>query len=81
MPAPPVLSQSDADQARQFFENGEYPYPDKISTSEYEQQKAELQVELLKAQEWIKASGQKVVLLFEGREQKILAGTIHFIFH
>ncbi|NKB51386.1 MAG: polyphosphate kinase 2 [Rhizobiaceae bacterium] len=67
---------SEADQARQFFENGEYPYQDKISSSDYESQKKALQVELLKAQEWIKASGQKVVLLFEGRDAAGKGGTI-----
>lgn len=67
---------SPADQARQFFENGEYPYADRISKSDYEAQKAELQVELLKAQDWIKATGQKVVLLFEGRDAAGKGGAI-----
>ena len=65
-----------ADQARQFFENGEYPYSDKISSSDYEQQKKDLQVELLKAQDWIKATGQKIVLIFEGRDAAGKGGTI-----
>ena len=64
------------DSARQFFENGRYPYKDKISTSEYEKEKAQLQVELLKAQEWIRATGQKVVLIFEGRDAAGKGGTI-----
>jgi polyphosphate kinase 2 len=66
----------DPTQARQFFENGEYPYSSKISTSEYESQKAQLQVELLKAQEWVKANGQKVVVIFEGRDAAGKGGTI-----
>ncbi len=72
----PDVPLSEADQARQFFENGEYPYQDKISSSDYEEQKKALQVELLKAQEWIKASGQKVILLFEGRDAAGKGGTI-----
>ena len=36
----------------------------------------ELQTELLKAQEWVKATGQKIVLLFEGRDAAGKGGTI-----
>lgn len=61
---------------RRIFENGEYPYARKIKTEVYEKQKAELQLELLKAQDWIKATGQKVVLLFEGRDAAGKGGTI-----
>ncbi len=34
----------------------------------YEKQKYRLQVELLKLQAWVKAIGQRVVILFEGRD-------------
>jgi len=61
---------------RRMFENGEYPYAEKIKTSEYESRKAELQVELLKAQDWIKATKQKVVLIFEGRDAAGKGGAI-----
>lgn len=74
--APPHANLSQADQARLFFENGEYPYADRISKDDYEKQKAELQVELLKAQDWIKATGQKVVILFEGRDAAGKGGAI-----
>ena len=66
----------DKDAIRRIFESGEYPYKQKISRSSYEQHKAELQVELLKAQEWIKQRKQKVVLLFEGRDAAGKGGTI-----
>ena len=45
---------------RRMFENGEYPYAEKIKTSQYESRKAELQVELLKAQDWIKATNRRL---------------------
>ncbi|MEW7007243.1 MULTISPECIES: polyphosphate kinase 2 [unclassified Lentilitoribacter] len=61
---------------RRMFENGEYPYTRKMKAATYEKQKAELQLELLKAQDWIKATGQKVVLLFEGRDAAGKGGTI-----
>ncbi len=59
-----------------FFETGEYPYDKKISRRSYERQKAALQVELLKVQEWVRQSGEKVVLLFEGRDAAGKGGTI-----
>jgi polyphosphate kinase 2 len=66
----------DPDAIRRVFENGEYPYKQKVDRKSYERHKAELQVELLKAQEWVKTSRQKVVLLFEGRDAAGKGGTI-----
>lgn len=53
-----------------------YPYQDKLKRREYEERKAELQVELVKAQNWIKDNKQKVVLIFEGRDAAGKGGTI-----
>ena len=64
------------DAIRRIFETGEYPYKRKISRRTYEKQKAQLQVELLKVQEWVKLTGQKIVLLFEGRDAAGKGGTI-----
>jgi len=61
---------------RRTFETGEYPYRRKMPRAAYEKQKAELQVELLKAQRWIQEEGQKIVLLFEGRDAAGKGGTI-----
>lgn len=61
---------------RRTFETGEYPYRRKMGRAVYEKQKAELQVELLKAQRWIAEEGEKVVLLFEGRDAAGKGGTI-----
>jgi len=58
------------------FEAGSYPYGRKIGRAAYESQKAELQVELLKVQEWVRTTGQKVALLFEGRDAAGKGGTI-----
>ncbi|MEO1638534.1 MAG: polyphosphate kinase 2 [Pseudomonadota bacterium] len=58
------------------FESGEYPYATKLSRSEYEAEKAKLQVELLKVQHWVDETGQKFVLLFEGRDAAGKGGTI-----
>ena len=64
------------DEIRQFFESGEYPYKSKMPRSAYEAQKAELQVELLKVQRWVKETGQRIVVLFEGRDAAGKGGTI-----
>lgn len=56
--------------------NGDYPYSDKLKRGEYEEEKERLQVELLKMQHWVKESGQRVVLLFEGRDAAGKGGTI-----
>ncbi len=53
-----------------------YPYPNKLSRKQYEQEKAELQVELLKLQNWVAETGERVVLVFEGRDAAGKGGTI-----
>lgn len=53
-----------------------YPYQYLLSRKSYEKQKYGLQVELLKLQRWVKESGQKVVVLFEGRDAAGKGGTI-----
>ncbi len=58
------------------FENGMYPYSDRIKKGDYEKTKASLQVELLKVQRWVKESGKKVVIIFEGRDAAGKGGTI-----
>ena len=59
-----------------IFRDGFYPYSDKMKRKEYERHKAGLQVELLKVQRWVKSSGRKVVILFEGRDAAGKGGTI-----
>ncbi|MFX0546332.1 polyphosphate kinase 2 [Roseovarius sp. S1116L3] len=58
------------------FEQGEYPYAERISRADYEKEKAALQVELLKVQHWVQETDQKFVLLFEGRDAAGKGGTI-----
>ncbi|MEM8952158.1 MAG: polyphosphate kinase 2 [Pseudomonadota bacterium] len=66
----------DADVIRRFFESGEYPYKRKMPRAAYERRKAELQVELLKVQRWVKETGERVMILFEGRDAAGKGGTI-----
>lgn len=61
---------------RHAFESGDYPYDTQLSRRSYESQKARLQAELLKVQLWTEETGQKFVLLFEGRDAAGKGGTI-----
>jgi len=53
-----------------------YPYKKKIDVLDYERQKHELQIELLKLQNWVKETKQRVVIIFEGRDAAGKGGTI-----
>ena len=75
-PAPFRNPKPTPDQVRHAFETGEYPYTSKLSRRSYEVQKAKLQAELLKVQLWAQETGQKFVLLFEGRDAAGKGGTI-----
>jgi polyphosphate kinase 2 len=53
-----------------------YPYTERMLRREYEIEKRRLQIELLKLQRWVKDTGQKLVLVFEGRDAAGKGGTI-----
>lgn len=57
-------------------ESCDYPYSEKMSQEVYEGLKAELQIELLKVQHWVKETGQRIVVIFEGRDAAGKGGTI-----
>ena len=58
------------------WRDGGYPYKNLLSRKSYEKQKYRLQVELLKLQAWVKDTGQRVIVLFEGRDAAGKGGTI-----
>ena len=64
------------DELSDNWREGGYPYKNRLSRKTYEKQKYHLQVELLKLQRWIRATGQKVVIVFEGRDAAGKGGTI-----
>ena len=59
-----------------LFKEGKYPYTDRIDRLTYEAEKKKLQIELLKVQNWVKMTGQKIVVIFEGRDAAGKGGTI-----
>ena len=58
------------------WRKGGYPYKNLMSRRNYEKQKYLLQVELLKLQAWVKETGAKVVIVFEGRDAAGKGGSI-----
>jgi polyphosphate kinase 2 len=58
------------------WREGGYPYKNLLRRSVYEKEKFRLQVELLKLQAWVKETGQRVVILFEGRDAAGKGGAI-----
>ncbi|WP_296871743.1 polyphosphate kinase 2 [Tibeticola sp.] len=58
------------------WRDGGYPYKNLMRRATYEKEKFRLQVELLKLQAWVKETGQRVVILFEGRDAAGKGGTI-----
>ena len=54
----------------------ENPTKPKIDRGEYESTKAQLQIELLKMQNWVRSTGERIVILFEGRDAAGKGGTI-----
>jgi polyphosphate kinase len=53
-----------------------YPYLERMPRPDYEVVKRQLQIELLKLQNWVKDTGQRVVVVFEGRDAAGKGGTI-----
>jgi len=70
------LPVSPDDELADDWRDGGYPYKNLMSRKNYEREKFRLQVELLKLQAWVKETGQKVVILFEGRDAAGKGGTI-----
>ncbi|MEI2669704.1 MAG: polyphosphate kinase 2 [Marmoricola sp.] len=74
MPKSP--SRSNDDHAEELPWMQGYPYAEKLKRGEYEWTKRELQIELLKLQKWIQDTGQKVAIIFEGRDAAGKGGAI-----
>ena len=53
-----------------------YPYGERLDRTTYDLEKRLLQIELIKLQSWVKDTGQRIVLVFEGRDAAGKGGTI-----
>ncbi len=54
----------------------DYPYDERMTRDYYERAKRLLQIELVKLQNWVKDTGQRIVIVFEGRDAAGKGGTI-----
>jgi polyphosphate kinase 2 len=70
----PILCWKDGTEVDTWKEG--YPYDHRLTRDEYEPEKRRLQIELLKLQNWMKESGDRLVVLFEGRDAAGKGGTI-----
>lgn len=53
-----------------------YPYQERMPKEAYQSSMANLQIELVKYQSWVRQTGNRVVILFEGRDASGKGGTI-----
>ncbi|MCG6857480.1 MAG: polyphosphate kinase 2 [Salaquimonas sp.] len=56
--------------------SGGYPYDKRLVRHEYDKQLADLQRELVKVQYWIQNTGERIMIVFEGRDAAGKGGTI-----
>ena len=66
----------DGRSATELTKDEEEGPPAKLKRKFYERELADLQLELVKLQHWIKHAGERVVLIFEGRDAAGKGGTI-----
>lgn len=59
-----------------ILQSGGYPYDKKLKRSKYEAELEMLQIELVKVQEWVRESGERIVVVFEGRDSAGKGGSI-----
>ncbi|WP_292973953.1 polyphosphate kinase 2 [Novosphingobium sp.] len=76
LPKPGGKPRKTSDELADDWRRGGYPYKFKMLRKDYEREKFILQTELLKLQQWAKETGQRVVILFEGRDAAGKGGTI-----
>ncbi len=53
-----------------------YPYPKRMKKEDYESEVELLEIELVKMQAWVKEVGERIVMIFEGRDAAGKGGTI-----
>ncbi|KUJ86114.1 polyphosphate kinase [Ruegeria marisrubri] len=56
--------------------NPSYPYRERMKGKVYDKEMQALQIELVKLQSWVKETGQRIAIIFEGRDASGKGGTI-----
>lgn len=74
--APGELREAIDDSDKDDILNETYPYRRELSRKAYDTEMEALQIELVRMQSWVQATGQRVVVVFEGRDASGKGGTI-----
>lgn len=61
------------------LKSGDYPYTAKLPEKEYEAKVEALQIELVKLQHWMLETGERTMVIFEGRDAAGKGGTIFVV--
>lgn len=61
---------------RRYFSSHVYPYESRLTLKDYYSQKLQLQIELVKFHNWVQETGQRIALVFEGRDAAGKGSTI-----
>ncbi len=75
IPADLVATVREAKSKKQIISSS-YPYETVMRSADYEAEVELLHIELVKMQAWVKETGEKIVLIFEGRDAAGKGGTI-----
>ena len=65
--------------AERAMTSGDYPYGKRLKRRRYEERLLGLQVELVKVLSWLQEAGERLVILFEGRDAAGKGGTIRIV--
>lgn len=74
--APRSIAQAIRDAGKGDILNPSYPYEQRMGRKDYEKDIRALQIELVKMQSWIKSTGARVAIVFEGRDAAGKGSTI-----
>ena len=74
--APDAVRHAIKDAKKDRILNPLYPYPERMDKGDFEDQLADLQIELVKLQAWAKDSQARIAIVFEGRDASGKGGTI-----
>ncbi|WP_417699445.1 polyphosphate kinase 2 [Pseudophaeobacter sp.] len=74
--APEHVAERIKDSDEDAILNPDHPYKTRMSRKTYKREVEHLQIELVKMQSWVKQSGARIAILFEGRDAAGKGGTI-----
>jgi polyphosphate kinase 2 len=74
--APVTLRDQIAQATKKAILNPDYPYPKAWSRKAYAHDMAALQIQLVQMQSWLRTTGERVAIVFEGRDAAGKGGTI-----